>query len=178
MSSNTTVIENTTAPADFCDPANMPKPTREHEWLQKFVGDWECDVEMFMEPGKPPMKSKGTNHDYMLGGFWLISEGGNDSMPFRFLLTLGYDPKKRKYIGTWTDSMTSYHWKYEGTVNAADNTLTLETEGPNPQAPDKLAKYREATEFKHKDLRVFTSSILGEDGKWSTFLTVTARRKK
>jgi hypothetical protein len=178
MSSNATATENTTTPADFCNPANMPQPTREHEWLQKFVGDWETEAEMFMEPGKPPMKSQGSNRDRMLGGFWLISEGGSDSMPFQFRLTLGYDPKKKKYVGTWTDSMTSYLWKYEGTVNPAGDILTLETEGPNPHAPDKTAKYREVTEFKSKDHRVFTSSCLGEDGKWNTFVTVTARRRK
>ena len=178
MSSNATATENTLAPTALCDPSQMPKPTPEHEWLQKFVGEWEADVEMSMEPGKPPMISKGINRDRMLGGFWMISEGGNEAMGYNFLHTLGYDSKKKKYIGTWADSMTSYLWKYEGTVNAAGNILTLETEGPCPTEPDKLSKFREVTEFKSKDHRVFTSSMLGEDGKWTTFLTVTARRKK
>jgi hypothetical protein len=178
MSSNATATENTATATLPCDPSQMPKPTTEHEWLQKFVGDWDAEVEMVMEPGKPPMKTKGTNRDRMLGGFWMISEGGNEEMGYKFLLTLGYDPKKKKYIGSWTDSMTSYLWRYEGTVNPAGNTLTLETEGPSPMTPDKLTKFREVTEFKGKDLRVFTSSALGGDGKWNTFLTVTARRKK
>ena len=82
MSSNATATENATATASPCDPSQMPKPTAEHEWLQKFVGEWEADVEMIMEPGKPPMKSKGSNRDRMLGGFWLISEGGNPDMGY------------------------------------------------------------------------------------------------
>ena len=178
MSSNTLATEPTTANTNPCDPANMPKPTAEHEWLQKFVGEWESEVEMVMEPGQPPMKSKGANRDRMLGGFWLISEGGNDAMGYKFQLTLGYDPQKKKYIGTWADSMTSFLWQYEGTVNPAGNILTLNTEGPTPMAPDQRTKFREVTEFKNKDLRVFTSSMQGPDGKWNTFLTVTARRKK
>lgn len=173
-----TATENTSASTLPCDPANMPKPTREHEWLRKFVGEWEAEVEMTMDPGQPPMKSKGSNRDRMLGGFWMISEGGNPEMAYNFLLTLGYDPQKKKYIGTWADSMTSYLWHYEGTVNAAGNILTLETKGPAPMAPDKLSTFQEVTEFKSDDLRVFTSSLLGDDGKWKTFMTVTSRRKK
>ena len=178
MSSNATAAENLSASAQPCDPGQMPAPAKEHEWLQKFVGEWEAEVEVFMEPGKPPMKMKGFNRDRMLGGLWLISEGGNDSMPYQFLLTLGYDPQKKKYVGSWTDTMTSYLWRYEGTVNAEGNILTLETEGPAPMAPEKHSKFREVTEFKTRDHRVFTSSILSDDGTWNTVLTVNARRKK
>ena len=178
MSSNATATETVPTTFNPCDPSHMPQPTKEHEWLQKFVGEWESEVEMAMAPDQPPMKSKGSNRDRMLGGFWLISEGGNPDMGFNFQLTLGYDSKKKKYIGTWTDSMTSYLWKYEGTVNAAGNILTLETKGPSPMSPDNFASFREVTEFKNADLRVFTSSMLGDHGKWNTFITVTSRRKK
>jgi hypothetical protein len=152
----------------------MPQPTQEHEWLRKFVGEWESDIEMHMEPGKPAMKLKGSSRDRMIGGFWLISQGGNPEMPFEFVLTLGYDPQRKKYIGTWTDSMTSYHWHYVGT--ASGNTLTLETEGPSPTGG--TAKHRDVTEFKSPDLRVYTSSIQAPDGKWNKMITVTSRRKK
>jgi hypothetical protein len=178
MSTNATVTENTTAPESLCGGMQMPAPTKEHEWMQRFVGEWECEVQMCMEPGKEPMITKGRNRDRMFGGFWMISEGGNEEMGYQFIHTLGYDPKKKKYIGTWADTMTSYLWKYEGTVNAAGNILTLETEGPSPMSPDKNTKFREITEFKSNDHRVFTSSALGEDGKWNTIITVTARRVK
>lgn len=177
MSSNTIATENKSASASECDPMQMPQPTKEHEWLQKFVGAWETDIEVYMEPGKPPMKSKGSHRDRMVGGLWLISEGGNNAIPYQFVLTLGYDSKLGKYVGTWIDTMTSHIWKYQGTVNAAGNILTLETEGPSPMSPDKVSKFREVTEFKSKDHRYFTSSMLGADGKWSTVLTVSSRRK-
>ena len=177
MSSNTIASENKSASDSGCDPMQMPVPAKEHEWLQKFVGEWETDIEVYMEPGKSPMKSKGSHHDHMVGGFWLLSEGRNHEVPYHFVLTLGYNAQLSKYVGTWIDTMTSHIWKYQGTVNAAGNILTLETEGPSPMSPDKISKFREVTEFKNKDHRFFTSSMLGADGKWNTVITVSSRRK-
>ena len=36
------------------------EPQKEHEWLQKLVGEWTCEHECFMEPGKPPEKFEGS----------------------------------------------------------------------------------------------------------------------
>ncbi len=74
--------------------------------------------------------------------------------------------------------MGSMMWKYEGSVDKAGNVLTLESEGPDAITPGKTAKYRDATEFKSKDHKVFTSSVEGDDGKWVTFMTVNYTRKK
>jgi hypothetical protein len=141
------------------------------------VGEWDAEVEAVMDPAQPPMKTKGSERVRMVGGFWMISEGRNNEFPYEFVLTLGYDPEKRKYIGTWLDSMSSYLWKYEGTVDASGKVLTLDTEGPAPGAPGTRCKFKEVTEFKGKDHRVFTSSRQGEDGKWATFMTVHSRRR-
>jgi hypothetical protein len=158
----------------------MPPPTKEHEWLQQFVGEWESEAEIFMEPGKASMKLKSKDVARMVGGFWVVAEGKGEMMgaPFSNMLTLGYDPDKKKYIGTWIDSMTSTLWKYEGTVDATGKILTLDTEGPCPMKGGQLSKFREVTEFKSKDHRVFTSSILGDDGKWTTLVSVNTRRVK
>lgn len=156
----------------------MPPPTKEHAWFKRYVGEWDSEVEMFMAPNQPPMKSSGTERARMLGGFWLISEGGNNAMPYSFLLQLGYDPQRQKYIGSWVDSMTSYNWTYEGTVDSTGNILSLNTEGPFPPPSGPVTKIKEVTEFKSDDLRVFTSSRLEENGQWTTHLRVTSRRKK
>jgi hypothetical protein len=157
----------------------MPEPQKEHEWLQQFVGEWDADIEMYMEPGKPPQKQKGTESTRSIGGFWVLAENKGTFMdkPFTGFMTLGYDPEKKKYVGTWIDSMNSYLWKYEGTVNEGGKVLTLNTEGPCPKAPGKLSKFKEVVEFKSKDHRVFTSSIQDDDGKWSTVMNINYRRK-
>lgn len=158
----------------------MPSPLKEHEWLHRFVGEWETEAEMIMDPDLPPMHAKGRETARMLGGFWMISQGRSETeeMPFESVLTLGYDTQKKKYVGTWVDSMSGNLWKYEGEVNAAGTTLTLDTEGACPKNPGRLSKFKEVTEFKSPDHRVFTSSIQGDDGTWNTCITVHFRRKK
>lgn len=159
----------------------MPPPAKEHAWLQQLVGTWETEFECVMEPGKPAMKGSGTEVARSLGGFWVVAEGQAtmEGMPgsMNSVLTLGYDPEKKKYTGTWIDSMTSHLWKYEGSLDSSGKVLTFECEGPCPTKPGKISKFREVTEIKGKDHRVFTSSILGDDGKWSKMVTVNYRRK-
>jgi hypothetical protein len=157
----------------------MPGPVKEHEWLQQLVGEWQTDAEMFMEPGQPPVKSQGTESVRPIGGFWVLAEyqGTFTDKPFTGVLSLGYDPQKQKYVGSWIGSMDSQLWRYEGTLDATGKILTLETEGVCPHAPGKLTKFREVIEIKDKNHRVFTSSMEGEDGKWVTAMICQYTRK-
>ena len=158
------------------DPPKPPPPQKEHLWLQQLEGTWTTDTEAIMEPGKPPMKLTGTESTRSLGGYWAISEFKGDVMGMSVmgLMTLGYDTKKGKYIGTWVSSADATMFIYEGTVTG--NTLTLETEGPDPTT-GKNAKMRDVIEVKSKDLKVLTSHIQGDDGKWTKFMTINAKRQ-
>ena len=160
------------------EPPAMPQPTKEHEWLKQFVGEWEVETEAFVAPAQPPMKMKATESARMLGGFWVVGENKGEYMgtPFTGLMTFGYDPEKRKYVGTWVDSNTSALWQYVGTVDADGKILTLETEGFCP-IEGKVCQFKNTIEFKSKDHRVLTATRLGKDGKWTKAMTVTARRK-
>lgn len=154
---------------------------KEHQWLQQLVGEWTCESECSMEPGKPPEKFKGSESVRSLGGLWVLCEGQGE-MPgggtATFLMTLGYDPQKKQYVGTWVGSMMSYLWVYDGSLDAAGKVLTLNAEGPSCAGDGKLAKYRDVIEIKSADHRVLTSHLLGDDGQWCAFMTAHYRRKK
>ena len=157
----------------------MPKPQKEHEWLQQLTGEWENECEVNM-PGMSVMKMKSTETARLLGGFWLVAEGKGDMMgtPMQTILTLGYDPEKNKYIGTWVDSVSNYMWKYEGVMDAGGKTLTLSTEGPCPMRGNKIMKFREVLELKSPNQKTFTSSLQEDDGKWTTMVTINSQRKR
>jgi hypothetical protein len=158
----------------------FPQPTKEHQLLQQFVGEWETTAEGKMGPDQPVMTCKGTATSRMLGGFWLVTENKNEVMGMKIdaMQTIGYDTSKKKYVGTWVDSMLNHMWEYEGTFDADGKKLTLEAEGPNMLSPGKTAKFRDAYEFKSPDHIKVTSSMQGEDGKWVEFMVGQIRRKK
>ncbi len=157
------------------------EPQKEHQWLQKLVGEWTYESDAPAEPGKPPAKYTGTESVRSLGGLWVQAEGRGE-MPgggaATMVLTLGYDPQKKRYVGTWIGSMMSHLWVYEGAVDVTGNKLTLHTEGPDMAVEGKTAKYKEVIEFKNEDHRVFTSQMLGEDGKWQALMTVHSQRSR
>jgi hypothetical protein len=157
------------------------EPQKEHDWLQKLVGEWTYEGEAMMGPGKPPEKFKGSESVRSVGGVWVLCEGRGE-MPggemATTLMTLGYDPQKKRYVGTWIGSMMTYLWLYDGSLDAAEKTLTLNADGPSMAGDGKLAKYKDAIEIKSDDHRVLTSHLLGDDGEWRGFMTAHYRRKK
>jgi hypothetical protein len=157
------------------------EPQKEHQWLQQLVGEWTSETECSTGPGQPVTKSYGTERVRMLGGLWMLGEGQGE-MPgggtATMIMTLGYDPQKKKYLGTWIGSMMTHMWHYDGEMDASGRVLTLSAEGPSMAGDGTMAKYQDIIEIKSKDHRTLSSRVLGPDGAWNHFMTAHYRRKK
>jgi hypothetical protein len=154
---------------------------KEHQWLQKLVGEWTYETEAVMAPDQPPEKFTGTESVRSLDGLWVLAEGKGempDGDTATMIITLGYDPQKQRFVGTWVGSMMTYLWVYEGELDAAERVLTLDTEGPAMSGEGKMTKYKDVIEFKSEDHRVLTSNVLNDDGKWHGFMTTNYRRQR
>jgi hypothetical protein len=157
------------------------EPQKEHQWLQKFIGEWMFEGAAQMEPGKPPEAFRWTEKVRPLGGLWILAECEAEMPgcgPSATVLTLGYDPLKGRFVGAFVGSMMAQLWVYEGTLDSAGRVLTLETEGPDMATEGKTTQYKDVYEFKSDDHRVVTSHMLGGDGQWHTFMTAEYHRKK
>jgi len=146
------------------------------------VGEWTYETEARMGPDQPPMKSVGTESVRSLGGLWTIAEGKGE-MPgcgsATTIATLGYDPQKKCYVGTFIASMMTYLWVYDnGELDANGRILTLNAEGPSCEGDGKTAKYRDVLTFENDDRRTLISFMMGDNGEWNQFVTAHYRRQK
>lgn len=157
------------------------EPGKEHRWLRKLVGEWTYEGEAATEPGQPPARFGGTESVRPLGEIWVVAEGRGE-MPggatAATLLTLGFDPRQGRFVGTWIGSMMAHLWVYDGgALDAAGKILTLDAEGPSFTEEGKLARYRDVIAFQDDDHRVLTGSVRRDDGSWHELMTARYRRR-
>src|SRR5687767_10419144 len=122
-------METTTETNQQSSMVSEPQP--EHRWLGKLVGGWTFESDCDMGPGKPREKFKGTQTIRSIGGLWIVGEGQGEMPGGRvgtMILTLGYDPQAKRFVGTWLGSMMAALWVYEGKRDAAGQVLTLNTQ--------------------------------------------------
>lgn len=155
------------------------KPGAEHLWLGSIVGDWVYETECVMGPGEAPMKMGGREKVRSVGGLWVVGES-TGSMPdgaeATMILTLGFDPELKKFVGTWLGSMMGKLWVYD--ISREGNTLNMESDGAAMDGSGKVVRYRDAMEIRSPDERGFRASTRNEDGSWTTFMTAVYRRAK
>jgi hypothetical protein len=169
------------APIAFAQDAPAASSSgKEHAWLKQFAGEWESVASGTMAPGQPPITCKGTISGRMLGDLWAINESKMNAMGMNVaaLQTIGYNAASKKFVGTWSDTMSDHLWHYTGTLDESGKVLTLSAEGPNFFKPGVMSQYQDIYEFKSKDHYTITSKMKGDDGKWTTFMSGDVKRKK
>ena len=156
------------------------KPQQEHQWLERLVGEWSYELDCQMGPDAAPSKATGCEVVRSIGGLWTVREGEGE-MPgcgkAQTVMTLGFDPQKQRFVGTFIASMMTHLWIYEGTLDASGKRLVLDTEGPNCSQTG-MARFQDIVEIVDDDHRMLSSQTLGEDGEWHQFMTGHYRRKK
>ncbi len=157
----------------------IPEPTLEHKWLLRLLGDWNLESECMMGPDQPPSKSMGKQSTRSLGSFWTLGEmenDGPDGQPFRSLMTLGFDPVKQRFVGTFVSACMTHMWPYDGQLDAARNVLTLDSEGPSFADDGTMAKYHDIIEIIDQDHYLLTSKFQSPDGTWTQFMSARYTR--
>ncbi len=156
----------------------VEKPSLEHQWLQKLVGRWTFESECMTGPDQPPMKTTGTESVRSLGGLWTLGEAtmGSGEESGQSLMTLGYDPRGKHFVGSFIASMMTHFWPYKGTLDADGKVLTLDSEGPSFTGDGSMSKYQDVIEFIDDNHRVLSSRALQPDGSWQSFMTAHYHR--
>lgn len=154
------------------------EPHAEHHWLRKLIGEWTYEM-VVQEPGKPPVKFTGVETVRSVGDLWVVGQarggtpgGANEES----VITLGYDPQRGHYVGTWIGSPMPNLWVYEGSREG--NVLTLSSEGPSFDDSGGLSNYRDIIEFVSDDHRTLSAAFQGPGGQWQSMGMTTHYHRK
>jgi len=98
-------------------------------------------------------------------------------MPFEGRSQMGYDQQKKKFITTWSDSMSSGLMVMEGTLNKEKTILSVAGKVFDP-GQGKVVTVRAESHYKGPDECVFKMFGPGPDGKEYMHMNATYTRKK
>ena len=104
------------------------QPTEHHKRVLQGAGHWEGTLSMYMPGMSEASATECSEVVTALGDLWTTSrfECSFMGMPFTGSSTLGYDPKKGKYVGTWIDSMNPMLTVMEGDFDKEKNAIVME----------------------------------------------------
>lgn len=152
----------------------IAQPEEGHRWLEQLVGEWVYEGEATDQQGKVT----GTESFRSLGGLWFVGEGDmGDGEQSKTMMTLGYNPTTKSFPGTWVGSMMTHMWVYDGELDSAKKTLTLNCVGPSFTGDGTMVPYRDVIEIvdgDHRTLRAYVE----ENGEWRHFMTTHYTRTK
>lgn len=155
--------------ASAADQMPTPKPGPEHAMLKKMVGTWDATItSSWMGTSET---SKGVTVYKAIGDFWVVEDFEGEMMGQKFTghgIT-GFDPDKKKYVGTWVDNMGPALVHGEGTVDASGKLNMTHETSMNGQATTMTS----VSEWKDADNMVFTMSMGG-----SEMMKIEYKRKK
>lgn len=157
-----------------------PKPGKEHDLFKQLEGEWDCTSKFFGAPGQEPMVSKAKESARRIaGGLFLVYDVEGEMMGAKFVGhgTMGYDVHKKKYTGSWVDSMATGVYLVEGTYDDQTKIFTEIMEGADP-ATGQPMKMKMTHELKDQDSRVLKFFMNGPDGKEVQTGTIEYRRRK
>jgi len=144
---------------------DMPaKPTAEHKIVTSDEGTWDATVKSYQNgPDSDPVVTKGVEiNTVVTGGLWLSSvfKGDFGGIAFEGHGIFGYDPGKKKYVGTWIDSMSPSLIVLEGNFNPETKTMTYIGDSSSPIDNTKVT-YKMVTTAKSDSSRIFTLYMTG-----------------
>jgi hypothetical protein len=143
--------------------------------LHKDLGEWDATVKT-SPPGMPPGEDQGTETvKAVCGGRWTWSDfrGRMMGVPFEGHALAGYDPKEKKYVSLWIDSLSATAVRTSGCFDPVKKTYALGGQGLCPLGKD--VKVSENISWKGDDERV-AEFVFESDGQKSQ-MRINYRRR-
>src|SRR5258706_4880988 len=155
-------------------------PGDAHKKLGPMAGTFNANVKMWTQPGAPPTGGDGVaENSWALDGRFLEQRftGTFMGMPFRGVGYTGYDNIKKKYIGSWMDSMSTSMMVSSGKADAGGKSFTFTSTMADPMT-GKSSEIKEKVTVVDDDHHTLEKWGAGPDGKTVRMMEITYTRKK
>lgn len=145
---------------------------------EQLLGEWTVtskDSTGSGEDSEPWIESVRSMH-----GVWIVCEGRGimpGGSPGQTLMTLGYNPETKRYLGTWIGSMMTHMWIYNGVIEDDGKTLALNCEGPDFENPGRSARYQDRITLVDANRRTLTARVQTENGDWKEMMSAEYHRR-
>lgn len=113
----------------------------QHLWLSKRTGEWNAEIELWMDPDEPPMTGTASVSRQMeLGGRVLLEYWNGEAMGDNFegVGRTGYNNVTDEYWSTWTDTMSTGLFESYGTAVEGTDQITLEGDFVDPRTRETV----------------------------------------
>jgi hypothetical protein len=106
------------------------RPGKPHELLAMDAGTWDCKVMMFFGgPNARPEEFDGVEVNQLVSGGLYLQTSFTHPMgrrgEFEGHSLIGYDPRVKKYVGTWVDNRSAIPRQIAGDFDEMLKTLTI-----------------------------------------------------
>ena len=110
-------------------------PAKEHKMLEKFNGEWDFQMKIWMNPDGPPSTASGSaKFEMILGGRYQLSHQDCKvmGMPMNGMNIVGFDNAKKVFMNLWIDNMGTGMMYCEGTYDEQSKTFNYRGKSVNP----------------------------------------------
>ena len=155
-------------------------PGDAHKKLEPIVGTFTAHAKNWMAPGAKADESDGISENkWVLGGRFIEQQVTATMMgqPFNGIGYTGYDNYKKKYVGSWMDSMGTMIMTSTGSFDASGKKLTS-SGTVDDVVMKKPAKVKGVVTITDNDHHLYEMWSPGPDGKMFKTLEVSYTRKK
>jgi len=156
-------------------------PGKGHEFLKRYVGDWDVDISTWQKPGAPAQMSKGTMKNRLIFDGLFVKcdfEGTMGGTPVTGFEIIGYDLFKKMYTTLWIGTGSTGFLTTTGTLDKAGNVLTETGTSPDPMTDGKtVQKFRSVTTFIGDGTYKFEMFTVMPDGKDTKGMELVCTRK-
>ena len=153
----------------------MPKPAPEHKRLHYFLGEWKNEGNMKASPWGPGGKFTGTDHNTMLGDFFLVmhSDSTGPMGVMKEVAVMGYDAKEKVYTYQGFDSMGE-HDVSKGTISGTTWTWL----SPEQDMGGKKVKGRFVLNEVSPTSYTYSYDVSTDGGAWTNVMEGKASKVK